>query len=99
MIDVDDDHETDDQPTDDIEEEKADNPRYRSTLARSRLSKIVVLPKKFSEAISLLGKRSRQQFGHRKVHEEWKTVARIADRVFLILLCCILFGLTMYILP
>ena len=79
--------------------ENVTNARYRHTLAQSRLSKIVVLPAKFSEAISLLGKRSRQQFVHREIHDEWKTVARIADRVFLILLCCILFGLTIYILP
>ena len=60
---------------------------------------VVRVPKKFSEGIFVLGKRTRQQNKHEFVNKEWKALAKIADRVFLILFLCVLAVTTFYIFP
>lgn len=62
-----------------------------------RQRNIAVLPREISDGIAILGERARQQDKIESLAEEWQAVAKVADRLFLIIFLVTIGATTMYI--
>ena len=68
---------------------------HETTLVRQR--NIATLPSEISEGIAILGERARQQDKFEALAEEWQAVAKVADRLFLIVFLITIASTTLYI--
>eukprot|EP00111_Clytia_hemisphaerica_P023354 TCONS_00068759-protein len=63
----------------------------------SRQRNVAVLPKEISEGIAVLSERAKQQEKFDELTEEWQAVAKVADRLFLIIFLLTIAITTVYI--
>ena len=68
---------------------------HDATVLRQR--NVATLPREISEGISILGERARQQDKFETLAEEWQAVAKVADRLFLIVFLITITCTTLYI--
>ena len=63
-----------------------------------RAEEVAVLPTEISLGFSVLAERQKEEEKYDKISDDWATVAKIFDRIFLVLFLCVLVVTGSYIM-